>query len=145
MSNVLPLRSTVSPPVDQLACVPDGVYELEYIDFYTGIIHGGPKVAVWFRIVTMGEYFHVPLARYYHVQRIAKNKAFTAGWHSDLIREFTKVLGVRPQRKDRVPLTKYHGFYILGRVYTVGKDSKQRKLPEPSHYSVIGELLKIKQ
>jgi hypothetical protein len=33
----------------------------------------------------------------------------------------------------------------MGRVYTVSKDRKQRELPPVAHYSVIGELLRIRQ
>jgi hypothetical protein len=130
---------------DEPACIPPGDYELEYVNFYTGIIHGGSKLAIRFRVVTMGAYFHVGLARYYHVQKVGKKGYFKAGWHSDLVREYTRIIGVRPQRRDRIPLTRYKGLYIIGRVQTVVRDRKQRELPEPSHYSVVSELVKIKQ
>jgi hypothetical protein len=93
----------------------------------------------------MGGYFHTQLARYYHVKSSSKNGTFNAGWHSDLVREYVRVLGERPNRRDRIPITRYRGLYILGRVYTVVKDRKQRELSGPAQYSVIGELLRIKQ
>lgn len=145
MSNVLPWPDPSALASDQPANIPAGEYELEYLNFHTGIIHGSPKVALCFRVATMGEHFHVPLARYYHVQQVGKKGFFKAGWHSDLIREFTRVIGVRPQRRDRIPLTRYKGLYIIGRVHTVVRDRRQRDLLEPSRYSVISELLKIKQ
>jgi hypothetical protein len=95
--------------------------------------------------VTLGEYFHTPLARYYHVKTISKKGSFKAGWHSDLVRDYVRVLGEMPKRKDRNPITRYQGLYILGRVYIVVKDRKQWDLSEPAQYSVIGELLKIRQ
>ncbi len=79
MSNVLPWPDASLSRDNQPACIPAGDYEFEYVDFYTGIIHGSPKVALWFRVVTMGEYFHVPLARYYHVQRIGKRLSRLGG------------------------------------------------------------------
>ena len=145
MINVSSVADLASVRLDEPACIPPGDYELEYVNFHAGIIHGGAKVAIRFRIVTMGPYFHVPLARYYHVQQIGKKGYFKAGWHSDLVREYTRIIGVRPKRRDRIPLTKYKGLYIIGRVQTVVQDRKQRELPEPSRYSVVSELLKIKQ
>jgi hypothetical protein len=118
---------------------PEGIYRLEYTRHYTDIIHGAPKVALWFRVVTMGEYFHTQLARYYHVKSVGKNRTFKAGWHSDLVREYVRVLGERPNRRDRVPITRYRGLYILGRVRTVEKDRKQIELPEPARYTVNSE------
>src|SRR5215210_3854857 len=117
MSNVLSWPEDLTSSSDQPACIPPGTYELEHMQYYTGIIHGGPKVALWFRVVTMGEYFHTQ--RYYHVNSIGKNGTFKAGWHSDLVRECVRVLGERPNRRDRIPITRYRGRYILGRVYTV--------------------------
>jgi len=95
--------------------------------------------------VTLGEYFHTPFARYYHVKTIGKKGSFKVGWHSDLVRDYVRALGEMPKRKDRNPITRYQGLYILGRVYIVVKDRKQRDLSEPAQYSVIGELLKIRQ
>ena len=92
----------------------------------------------------MGEYFHTQLARYYHVNSISKNGTFNAGWHSDLVREYVRVLGERPNHRDRIPITRYRGRYILGPAYTVMKDRRQRELLEPAYYSVIDKLLKIK-
>jgi hypothetical protein len=43
------------------------------------------------------------------------------------------------------PKGKGHGLYILGRIYTVMKDRRQRELLEPAYYSMIDKLLKIKQ
>jgi hypothetical protein len=113
------------------------------MQYYTGIIHGGPKVALWFRGVTMGEYFYTQ--RHHHVNSIGKNGTFKAGWHSDLVRECVRVLGERPNRRDRISITRYRGLYILGRIYTVMKDRRQRELLEPAYYSMIDKLLKIKQ
>jgi hypothetical protein len=93
----------------------------------------------------MGEYFQTSLARYYHVKAIGKKGLFKAGWHSDLVREYARVLGERPRRRDRIPITRYRGLYILGRVYTVVTNRKQRQLPPSVQYSVVGESLKIKQ
>ena len=93
----------------------------------------------------MGEYFHTQLARYYHVKSIENKGTFKAGWHSDLVREYVRVFSERLNRRDRVPITRYRGLYILGHVRTVNKDRKQIQLPEPARYSVVSELLKIKQ
>lgn len=145
MSSILAWPNENATSLDQPACIPPGTYELEYTRYYAGIIHGAPKVVLWFRVVTMGEYLHTPLARYYHVKTIGKKGSFKAGWHSDLVREYARVLGQMPKRKDRIPLTRYEGLYVLGSIETVLKDRKQRDLPEVAHYSVIRELLKIKQ
>lgn len=88
MSSILAWPKDIAANSDEPACIPPGIYELEYMRHYTGIIHGGPKVALWFRVVTVGEYFHTQLARYYHVNSIGKNRSFKAGWHSDLVREY---------------------------------------------------------
>jgi hypothetical protein len=50
MSNVLSWPEGLASSSDQPTCIPPGIYELEYMRHYTGIIHGGPKVALWFRL-----------------------------------------------------------------------------------------------
>lgn len=52
--------------------IPKGIYELEYTRHYIRVIHGTPKVALWFRVVTTGKYFHTPLPRYYYVRSIGE-------------------------------------------------------------------------
>jgi hypothetical protein len=84
MSTVLAWPNDIATNSDQPACIPPGIYALEYTRRYAGIIHGAPKVALWFHVVTLGEYFHTPLARYYHVKAIGNKGSFKAGWHSDL-------------------------------------------------------------
>ena len=68
---------------------------------------------------------------------INRNGAFKAGWPSERVREYARVLDVMPKRRDRIPLSQYDGICILGRVETAVKDRKQRDLPETAHYSVI--------
>jgi hypothetical protein len=109
MSTVLAWPNDIATNSDQPACIPPGIYQLEYTRHYTGVIHGAPKVALWFHVVTLGEYFHTPLARYYHVKAIGNKGSFKAGWHSDLVREYVRVLGEMPKRKDRIPITRYQG------------------------------------
>lgn len=144
MANVVPFRGVAIVDSDDLVCVPAGVYDLNFLDWEARVLHGAPKVILNFSIVTMGDFFNARVARYYHVRWIRK-RAFKAGWHSDLVREYARLFNQKPDRIDRIPMNRYRGSYIEGKVRTVKTDRRQREIPAPLHYSVVAELLRVKE
>ena len=52
--------------------VKPGVYDLAFLHHETARLFGGRalKLVLWFRIITLGEYFEVVLPRYYNVLSI---------------------------------------------------------------------------
>jgi len=131
------------------ALLVPGVYRLVYVHHQTVLAFGRqPKVEITFSIAdpgAMGE----QLRRFYRVNRLIskpkKNGTFKAGWHGELLHEFVTLFGERPERLDRIPLTRFRNRIVRGRVHTVTHTSKQRELPELLQYSVIDSLLSVEQ
>ena len=127
--------------------VTPGTYELIYVYDETILLAAGraPKLVLWFRIVTPGEFFGVKLPRYYNVRKLEgkprRHGGFKVGWRSDFVRDFATLFGSTPPRANRIPTSKFEGVAIRGRVRTVTSTWKQKASPSALHYSVIDELL----
>ena len=50
--------------------VPEGEYELRYVDYETADYFGGPKVVVHFAIIEPEEYAGLPIDRFYNVKSL---------------------------------------------------------------------------
>jgi hypothetical protein len=127
--------------------IPDGVYQVAFQHWYTVRMFGkANKLAIVFKIVDQGPFFGAVLCRWYHVRRfighIGKSGRFTAGPHSDLVREYAAIVGF-PARMDRIALSAYRNCVLNVEVGTVGSDSKQRDLPGAARYSVIRRLVAV--
>jgi len=129
------------------ALLRPGKYRLSYVEHRTVLAFGRqPKVEVTFCVVdgtAMGEH----LRRFYRVNRLIskpkKNGTFKAGWHGELLHEFVTLFNERPERLDRIPMSRFRGRIVTGRVKTVTQSSKQRELPELLQYSVLDSLLAV--
>jgi hypothetical protein len=128
--------------------VKPGIYELLYDFDETRILsRKSTKLVVWFKIITPGEFFGVKLPRYYNVTKL-EGKArryggFKVGWKSAFIREYAALFNSVPSRADRVPMSRFEGVEIRGRVKTVVSGWRQSTIPQPLHYSVIDALLSV--
>jgi hypothetical protein len=134
---------------DEPACIPPGEYDLRFVYHETRhMFRHSPKVILWFDVITFGPHVGVRLARYYNAERLTgksgRNGPFKVMPRSDLMREYVMLFNEKP-RRDRIPMNRYEHAIIIGRVETVTKDSNQRIVPQLLHYSVIRELVRIKQ
>jgi len=127
--------------------VPDGAYQLAYIDHRTMLFRKAAKVVIRFRVVDQGPYFGMVLERFYNADRligkVGKNGRFKIGPSTDLYREFCSVAAGRVTRLDRLPLTAMKNWIIRAEVHTVGQSWRQEEIPEGAKYSVIRKLLGV--
>ena len=125
--------------------IPDGEYELGYLDYSTFFIFRVPKVVVRFKVLTFGDEFEKVVERWYRVKKIQGHPRrygnFTVGSSSDCFREFCR-LNHQHRRKDRISYASIAHKIVIGRVRSVTIGSNQRELPEQAKYSVIAELLR---
>lgn len=82
----------------------------------------------------------VPLPRYYNI-RGATRGHFSAGKHSDLVREWTMVVGRRPQRLDRLSPRAFEDVCCDVEVATVTTDRLQRPLDPLNYYSKVQRII----
>lgn len=124
--------------------VEPGEYELAFQFHRTMYLFGrAPKVACYFKIMTMGKHFEVILPRWYNVKTLSskprKGGGFKVGWNCDFVREYASLFGL-PARMDRISSETFKTVIVRGQVVTVTTDSKQRQIPEALRYSVIKEI-----
>ena len=135
---------------DLLPKIKSGVYDLAFVEHETARMFKGKahKLAMWFRIVTFGEYFEVLLPRYYNVQNVAKrrtkNGTFKAGPKSDFMREYCTLFPGRVGRLDRVPMSPFRHSIIKGKISLV-KEARGHKIPAELQYSRIEQLIGVKK
>ena len=141
MGECIPFPSEVK--TDDAPLIPEGIYQLAYINHSTFLFKGRqPKVAVFFRIVDIGENFGVVLPAYYNVDKFigkrGKSGGFKVAKRSNLARDYCRVFPTeRSPRLDRLPISKMSSVIIQGTVRTVEKDSNQREIPEAVRYSKV--------
>ena len=132
--------------------VPEGIYEMLMVDHETLRLAGGraPKLAVWFRITSLGEFQGVKLPRYYNARLEGKPRrhgAFRVGWRSAFVRDYAHVTGRAPSSKSGISPEDWYGLEIRAAVRTVTSGWAQRKgdpgcaLPPVLYYSVVDRLL----
>ena len=129
--------------------VPPGVYDVSFCGFSTFILFGrAAKLNLQFRIVTYGEHFEKRISRYYNVARLigrpGPNGRFKCGFSSDFLRDYCRLFPA-PTRLDRIPMSSFEKHIFSARVRTVEKGSQQEAIPDALRYSVISELIGIKQ
>jgi len=126
--------------------VPEGEYELRYVDFETADYFGKPKVIVHFSIIEPDDYAGSPINRFYNVktltgppQRFGKYRAKPCG---NLIREFKRIAG-RANRLDRISFKRFRDLRIIAEVRTVQRDYLREPLHEDDYYSRISRLIRV--
>jgi hypothetical protein len=126
--------------------VPQGRYRVKFSHWSTGIMFGRQgKLALHFTICDQGDYFGNPVVRYYNVRikgKTGRNGRFSAGWGSDLLREYVSLVGMAT-RNDRIALSKYAPLLLVAEVGTVDTSRAQEKLQPALHYSVIRKLVAV--
>jgi len=133
---------------DDLSLVPDGEYQLGYIDYRTCIAFNVPRVVVRFKILEYGEHFGKQLERWYRVKCLSgkpkKFGNFRVGKRSDFYRDYVRVIGT-PNRKDRLSFAPLKNEVVVGRVRTVVEGHDQEKLEAGAQYSVVDRLLRTEE
>ena len=126
--------------------VPEGEYELRYVDFETADYFGKAKVFVHFAIIKPEEYAGLPIDRYYSVKRLTgppqRFGKYVAKPRGNLIREFKRIVG-RADRLDRISFRRFKDLRIIAEMQTVRRDYQRRPLDEDDYYSKISRLVRV--
>ena len=126
--------------------VPEGEYELRYVDFETANNFGKPKVIVHFAIIDPEDYAGLPIERYYNVKELTgpprRFGRYVAHRKGDLPREFNRIAG-KSERLDRISFARFKDQRIIGEVRTVSRDHKKVPLLEEDKYSRIARLVRV--
>ena len=144
MGECLPFPTDIGG--DDSPLIPEGKYELAFVDYSTWIFLGKqPKAVIRFRIVDPGEYFGLIIPAYYNVERIigkrGRNGRFKSTKRSNLVRDYYRVFPKDPlMRLDRIPLSKLKTIIVIGTVKTVTQDLNQREIPGVVQYSVVKSI-----
>ena len=76
-----------------------------------------------------------------HQGRPGRNGDFEVSKKSNFLRDFYLICpGYPPQRLDRIPMSRFEGLTVLGKVKTVTRGFNQKEIPEPLQYSIISEI-----
>lgn len=126
-----------------------GLYSLRYLYYETARLHGrAGKVIAWFCICDFGPHFERRVARYYNATvpsaKRRRGGKFKIGWRSSLLREYALVEAM-PQRNDRLRLDLLGRHLLEGRIATVARGQNQKPIPADLHYSVVAEIVGIRQ
>ena len=126
--------------------VPEGEYELRYVDYETATYYGSPKVVVHYAIIEPEEFAGLPVDRFYNAKKLTgppgRFGKYVAQRRGDLFREFKKLVG-RAERLDRLRFARLKGQRVIGEIQTVKIDHKHEELPEDDRYSRIRRLIKV--
>ena len=147
-----------APPLDQepdegggtvdgeCVLVPEGEYELRYVDYETGNYYGSPKVVVHYAIFEPEEYAGLPVDRFYNASKLTgppgRFGKYVAPRRGDLVREFKRLIG-KGERLDRLRFARLKDQRVLGEIQTVTTDHNHKELPEDDRYSRIKRLLHV--
>lgn len=131
------------------ALVVPKVYDLQFSRYETARMFGqAQKLILWFTIAEAGDEFEKKVARYYNVKRIIgtprREGEFKVAFQSDFLREYASLFGM-PSRLDRIPMSKFNGCFVSGKVKTVTTGRHQKEIPKPLQYSVIEELKELRK
>lgn len=126
------------------ALIKPGAYEVALVRYWKGYLYGkSSKLILVFRIVTEGPHYGQHLYRCYNIKGLTKRKEIIPkGWHSDLVREYSRLFGM-PRKLRDIGTRKFKSKVFSCTVRTVTKDFRQRPLTDDMQYSVIGELLEV--
>jgi len=126
--------------------VPEGEYELRYVDYETATYYGSPKVVVHYAIVEPDEFAGLPVDRFYNAKKLTGPPGlfgrYIAPRRGDLFREFKKLVG-HAERLDRLCFARLKGERVIGEIQTVKTDHKHEELSEDDRYSRIRRLIKV--
>ena len=145
-AEVVQLVTENDSPIDseRPMLIKPGTYEVVLVRYWKGYLYGkSSKLILVFRIVTEGPHYGQHLYRCYNIKGLTKRKEIIPkGWHSDFVREYSKLFGM-PRKLRDIGVRKFKNKLFKCSVRTVTKDFKQRPLPHDMQYSIIGELLEV--
>ena len=126
--------------------VPEGEYELRYVDYETATYYGSPKVVVHYAIIEPEEYAGLPVDRFYNATKLTgppgRFGKYVAPRRGDLFREFKRLIG-QGERLDRLRFARLKDQRVIGEIQTVKTDHKHEELPEDDRYSRIKRLIHV--
>lgn len=132
--------------------MPEGEYELLFLGYETALPFGKdhPRLFMDFKVTTLGEFFGVKLRKFYNVAKLTtkpgKNGKCKHKPRGDFMIDYCNLFSdQRISRLDRVPMERFNGVSVIGKIRNVTKNSQQRKLPEQLQYSVIEKLLRVEK
>lgn len=125
------------------ALVPDGEYEVRYVDYETARFFGNPKVILHCAIVVPEAYAGTPVDRFYNVSKlIGPPKVFgnfDAPMRGDLVREFRRVV----KEPDRISFVPLRNKRLIVEIETVTTDYEHNMLSREDQYSRIKRLIQV--
>ncbi len=127
-------------PNPQDTRVPDGRYRVGYVKWERFNCYGTKRYSVTCTITEDGEYFGLPLYRYYN----EPTKAWLPRTHN-LWLDYTALIPERPPRRF-TPESFLKGCEVLAEVVTVKQQTQGRKrveIPEALWYSKIDNFIRI--
>ena len=128
MSSLLTVASSVGKVRDEIEYpfVPPGEYEARFQKHSTFQMYGGAgKLRAFFVISDTGPAFGVAVPIFWNVN--LTKRGFTVGTRSVFLREFCRLFPeYRPTRRDRIPMSYFHGKAFRIRVETVDKDRSRK-------------------
>jgi hypothetical protein len=126
--------------------IPPGTYDLGYIRHATFRLGKVVKLAVWFRVLTMGPAFEATVPRFYNVKRVHKGGNCTFARHSNFVFEFLTLFPQPVTHYDRFPIrSSFRNVILSGEVRTVTHNREQRHYNEHLQYSVVDRLTGVKR
>lgn len=145
-AEVIPFIQDQDSPLDseRPVLIKPGTYEVALVRYWKGYLYGkSSKLILVFRITNFGPHYGKQLYRCYNIKGLTKRKEIIPkGWHSDFVREYSKLFGA-PRKLRDIGIRSFKSRIFTCTVRTVSKDFKQRPLPDDMQYSVIDELLKV--
>lgn len=130
-----------SSDAPDLVRVPDGTYEAAYVNHCVRDTYKG-RLAVDFRILTMGEHFGKVVVAWYPVRVLdRKRRTFSVGRHSKFARDWRLVFHRGADRWDRIPMSAFRDVPVQITVRTIARDHQQKKLHEVNRYTVVDSIL----
>jgi len=131
---------------DPTPLIPEGEYQLGYLDYVTGIFFGGPKIKVRFIVLSVAHH-GTELYLYFPVtELLGEPKRYgrfvPPGSSSKLYRTWANLFG-KPKRGDRMSLRQFKNMVFTGGVKTVMTDNKDRPIGKANWYSKIDKLISV--
>lgn len=126
-----------------------GEYDCAFKYYETVKLFAGraPKIVLWFDVLTLGKAYGKTIPRYYNAKikgKPARSGLFSVGWNSSFMREYCGMFGM-PTRLDRIPMSIFKKHIIRVKIKTVNWGYEGRKIPKVLTYSVIEQLLGVKE
>ena len=131
---------------DEWPLIQPGEYTFQYVSHSTWMMFGRrPKLVIEFSIVNDDGYSGIKLNKYYNVKNLkgkhGRNGNITITRALNFTRDYYRIFpGNPPKRLDRIPMSRFEGVEVLGKVITVTRGYDQKEIPEPLQYSVITEI-----